>query len=66
MTEPIRSNPPLAGGGMSPEGTTTVVKVGRPNLSPEDKKVLCSAICKCKETPGIGKDGQIAQAVLCI
>lgn len=43
---------------MSPEGTTTVVKVGRPNLSPEDKKVLCSAICKCKETPGIGKDGR--------
>jgi hypothetical protein len=43
---------------MSTEGTTTVVKVNRPKLDFVDKKVLCSAICKCKDTPGIGKDGR--------
>jgi hypothetical protein len=43
---------------MSGEGTTTVVKVNRPKLDFVDKKVLCSAICKCKDTPGVGKDGR--------
>ncbi|QGZ43250.1 VRR-NUC domain-containing protein [Pseudoduganella flava] len=43
---------------MSPEGTTTTVRIHRPGLEPEDQKVLCSAICKCKDTPGIGKDGR--------
>ncbi|CDG81629.1 VRR-NUC domain protein [Janthinobacterium agaricidamnosum NBRC 102515 = DSM 9628] len=43
---------------MSPQGTTTVVKINRPNLDRIDQKVLCSAICKCKDTPGIGKDGR--------
>ncbi len=55
MTEPTT---PLATGGMSREGTTTVVKINRPNVDPIDKKVLCSAICKCKDTPGVGKDGR--------
>ena len=55
MTEPLT---PLATGGMSPQGTTTVVKINRPNLDRVDQKVLCSAICKCKDTPGIGKDGR--------
>lgn len=55
MTEPTA---PLATGGMSREGTTTVVKINRPNVDPIDKKVLCSAICKCKDTPGVGKDGR--------
>ncbi|MDR6394264.1 VRR-NUC domain-containing protein [Herbaspirillum seropedicae] len=43
---------------MSPQGTTNVVKVNRPNVDFADKKVLCSAICKCKDAPGIGKDGR--------
>lgn len=55
MTEPTN---PLGAGGMSPEGTTTVVKINRPRLDAEDKKVLCSAICNCKAVPGIGKDGR--------
>ncbi|MDR9839821.1 VRR-NUC domain-containing protein [Herbaspirillum huttiense] len=58
MTEPTNPSTPLATGGMSPEGTTTVVKIGQPTLDYEDKKVLCSAICKCKDAPGIGKDGR--------
>ena len=49
---------PLATGGMSKEGTTTVVKVNEPELEYLDKKVLCTAICKCKNTPGVGKDGR--------
>lgn len=58
MTESGKPSAPMATGGMSREGTTTVVKMGRPNIDFVDKKVLCSAICKCKDTPGIGKDGR--------
>jgi len=59
MTEPIKPSTPLATGGMSRgEGTTTTVKINRPNVDFVDKKVLCSAICKCKDTPGTGKDGR--------
>ena len=58
MTEPIKPSVPLATGGMSQGGTTTVVKINRPNADFVDKKVLCSAICKCKNDPGIGKDGR--------
>jgi hypothetical protein len=46
-------------GGMSPgEGTTTTVPLQRGPLRPDDESVLCSAICKCKDAPGIGKDGR--------
>ena len=55
MTEP--SNP-LGSGGMSRAGATTPIKIGRPEADPADKKVLCSAICFCKSTPGVGKDGR--------
>jgi len=58
MTEPSKPSPSLATGSMSREGTTTVVKVNRPKLDFVDKKVLCSAICKCKNVPGVGKDGR--------
>ncbi|MEO5933367.1 MAG: VRR-NUC domain-containing protein [Duganella sp.] len=58
MTEPIKPSAPLATGGMSQGGTTTVVKINRPNVDFVDKKVLCSAICKCKNDPGIGIDGR--------
>lgn len=50
--------PPLATGGMSPEGTTTVVGVNRPNTDPIDKKILCAAMCKCDKVPHVGKEGQ--------
>lgn len=60
MTEPTTPpTAPLATGGMSRSGTTTVVKINRSNLDQLDKKVLCTAICKCKDTPGIGKDGRL-------
>lgn len=58
MTEPTNPTTPLAAGGMSPDGSTTVVKVNRAHVDYADKKVLCSAICKCKDAPGIGKDGR--------
>lgn len=57
MTDPV-NRPPLAIGGMSREGTTTIVKINQPNVDFADKKVLCSAICQCKDTPGTGKDGR--------
>ncbi|WP_238923173.1 VRR-NUC domain-containing protein [Achromobacter ruhlandii] len=44
---------------MSPgAGTTTPVSSGLSRLPPPDQSVLCSAICKCQSTPGIGKDGR--------
>lgn len=58
MTQPPPPTPPLATGGMSPEGSTTVVGIQRPSLAFEDKKVLCSAVCKCKDTPGTAQDGR--------
>jgi hypothetical protein len=58
MSDPTQSTTPLATGGMSTAGTTTQVRITRPRLDAKDKKVLCSAICKCKDTPGIGKDGR--------
>jgi hypothetical protein len=58
MTEPIKPSVPMATGAMSQGGTTTVVNINRPNVDFVDKKVLCSAICKCKDDPGIGKDGR--------
>ncbi len=58
MTEPNKPFVPMATGGMSQGGTTTVVKINRPEVDFVDKKVLCSAICKCKDVPGVGKDGR--------
>jgi hypothetical protein len=55
MTGPT---PPLSKGGMSPEGTTTVVNINKPPIDPVDKKVLCSAMCKCDKAPKIGADGR--------
>lgn len=49
----------MSSGGMSPdEGTTTTVPLQRGPLRPDDESVLCSAICKCRDAPGIGKDGR--------
>lgn len=58
MTERTKPTGPLATGRMSQEGLTTVVNVDRAKLDYTDKKVLCSAICKCKDAPGVGKDGR--------
>jgi VRR-NUC domain len=63
MTEPTKPTPPLATGGMSPSGTTTVVKISRPDIDSLDKKVLCAAMCKCDKAPNVGTDGkQLKQA----
>lgn len=50
--------PPLATGGMSTSGTTTVVRIAQPKIDPIDKKILCSAMCDCEKDPKIGKDGR--------
>lgn len=55
---PPTEKPPLATGSMSPEGTTTTVPINKPRLDYSDKKVLCSAMCKCQALPGIGTDGR--------
>lgn len=54
----MSETPPLATGGMSPQGTTTVVGVNQPRIEPGDKKVLCSAMCQCDRAPDVGKDGK--------
>lgn len=50
--------PPLATGSMSPDGATTIVPVKKPELDFSDKKVLCSAMCKCQSQPNVGIDGR--------
>ena len=50
--------PPLATGGMSREGMTTVVRIHGVKIDPVDKKILCSAMCQCDKQPNIGKDGK--------
>jgi hypothetical protein len=57
MTEPI-TPPPLATGGMSRSGTTTIVKINQPQVEGMDKKILCKAMCDCDKTPNIGIDGR--------
>lgn len=54
MTEPR----PLATGGMSRAGTTTIVKISSPRVPLTDRLVLCPAICKCKEFPDKSVDGK--------
>ncbi len=58
MSEPIPPGGSLSSGGMSREGATTVVGIGRPKVPLTDRLVLCPAICKCKNTPGQGIDGR--------
>jgi VRR-NUC domain len=64
MTEPpVKPPTPLAVGGMSVEGTTTIVKIYPPDIDALDKKVLCASLCQCDKVPNIGKDGkQLKQA----
>ena len=54
----MSDQPSLAQGGMSPEGKTNPVGILEPNLDPQDKKVLCSAICYCSSTPNVSQDGK--------
>lgn len=55
MTDPTK---PIAGGGMSPPGTTTTVPIGKPGVPLTDRLALCPAVCKCKDAPGKGRDGR--------
>jgi hypothetical protein len=48
---------------MSPKGTTTPVHINLAEVNSFDKKVLCTAICKCKAAPAIGKNGQSLKQV---
>lgn len=54
----MSDQPSLSLGGMSPEGKTNPVGVLEPRLDPQDKKVLCSAICYCSSTPNVSQDGK--------
>lgn len=54
----MNDQPGLSQGGMSPEGKTNPVGILKPKLDPQDKNVLCSAICYCSSTPNISQDGK--------
>ncbi|HEJ1201997.1 TPA: VRR-NUC domain-containing protein [Pseudomonas aeruginosa] len=54
----MSDQPSLAQGGMSPEGQTNPVGILEPKLDPQDKQVLCSAICHCSSTPNVSQDGR--------
>ncbi|CAI9007524.1 VRR-NUC domain-containing protein [Pseudomonas chlororaphis] len=43
---------------MSPEGKINPVGILEPKLDPQDKQVLCSAICYCSATPNVSHDGK--------
>ena len=58
MSEPAPPSAPLATGGMSRGGATQTVPLHQPAVDATDKKVLCSAICQCKDAPGVGQDGR--------
>lgn len=54
----MSDQPGLSQGGMSPGGKTNPVGILDPNLDPQDKMVLCSAVCYCSSTPNISQDGK--------
>jgi hypothetical protein len=54
----MSDQPSLSQGGMSPEGKINPVGILEPKLDPQDKKVLCSAICYCSATPNVSQDGK--------
>jgi len=43
---------------MVQDGATTPVRLGQVQLAPNDKKVLCSAMCQCDKMPDAAKDGK--------
>ena len=49
----MSDQPGLSRGGMSPTGKVNTVGVLEPKLDPQDKNVLCSAICYCSSTPNV-------------
>ncbi|AUG40762.1 nuclease [Pseudomonas chlororaphis] len=54
----MSDQPGLSQGGMSPEGKINPVGILEPKLDPQDKQVLCSAICYCSATPNVSHDGK--------
>lgn len=54
----MSDQPSLSRGGMSPEGRTNPVGTLESRLDPQDKKVLCSAVCHCSSTPNLSQDGK--------
>ncbi len=59
----MSDQPSLSRGGMSPEGRTNPVGTLEPRLDPQDKKVLCSAVCHCSSTPNLSQDGKSLKQV---
>jgi hypothetical protein len=43
---------------MKSDGQINPVGILEPKLDPQDKKVLCSAICYCSATPNVSRDGR--------
>lgn len=54
----MSDQPSLSQGGMSPDGKINPVGILEPKLDPQDKKVLCSAICYCSTTPNVSQNGR--------
>ena len=54
----MSDQPSLSQGGMSPDGKINPVGILEPKLDPQDKKVLCSAICYCSTTPSVSQNGR--------
>ncbi|UQY34199.1 VRR-NUC domain-containing protein [Pseudomonas fulva] len=54
----MSDQPSLSQGGMSPGGKTNPVGILQPKLDPQDRKVLCSAICYCSSTPNVSQNGR--------
>ena len=40
-----------------------MVKINQPCLDDGDKKIICSAICQCKDTPDMSTDGRSLKQV---
>lgn len=54
----MNDQPSLSQGNMSPGGRTNPVGILDPKLDPQDKQVLCSAICYCSTTPNVSQNGR--------
>ncbi|TBU76895.1 nuclease [Pseudomonas daroniae] len=54
----MSEQPSLSQGGMSPDGKVNPLGTLEPKLDPQDKNVLCSAICYCSTTPNVSQNGK--------
>lgn len=54
----MSDQPRLGQGNLESGGVKNPVRTGQPELDPQDKRVLCSAVCYCSATPNISQDGR--------